>query len=72
MPRRRSTCRRAILILPQCLLIGAEPCFSSSNDCLRPIGDLELAKDIRNVILDRLDTQRQYVGDLVITPTLGN
>jgi hypothetical protein len=53
-------------------LIGAESCFSGANDCLCPIGDLELAKDIRDVILDGLDTQRQYVGDFVITPTLRN
>ena len=72
MPRRRRTCRRTILSLPHRLLIGAESCFSGANDCLCPISDLELAKDIRDVILDRLDTQRQYVGDFVITPTLRN
>ena len=40
--------------------------FARSDDGLRPVRDLELAADIRNVIANGLEAQHQHFGDRFI------
>ena len=51
-------------------LIGAEAGLAGANDRLRPIRDLQLAEDVRHVVLHRLDAQHQHFGDLMIAAAL--
>src|SRR5690349_19088076 len=48
----------------------AQARLAATDDRLRPVGHLELAKNVRDVIAHRFGTEHQFIGDIAVAGPL--
>src|SRR2546426_417319 len=51
---------------------SAQAGFAGSDHGLGAVGDLQLAADVRDVVADRLQTQHQLLGDVLVGAAVGD